>query len=167
MWKALVVGLGLCLAACGGKTGNYKIDYAGPIAIELVNQTPRPIEEILIYPRGATNRGTSWGALTPGAAMTIKIKEGSFELVALSAKRNLNAHTRERPEATSLLELRQDLPSTPRKIIFHDEGAEPPGVDKPGILGVTFQIGKPMPEQQAGSAEGSGAGSDQPEAPAP
>ena len=165
MWKALVVGLGLCLAACGGKTGNYKIDYAGPIGIELVNQTSRPIEEILIYPRGATNRGTSWGALTPGAAMTIKIKEGSFELVALSAKRNLNAHTRERPEATSLLELRQDLPSTPRKIIFHDEGSEPPGVNKPGILGVVFQIGKPEPEKAAGSDEGSAEA--QPEAPAP
>ena len=100
MWRALVAVIGLCLAACGGKTGNYKTDYAGPIAIQLVNQTSRPIEQIFIYPRGNAKRGTSWGSLTPGEAMTIKIKEGSFELAAgrtRSCDRRETAPARYRP----------------------------------------------------------------------
>src|SRR5687767_16042362 len=110
------------LAACGGKTGNYKVDYAGPIAIELVNRTSRPIENIYIFPRGSTSRGTSWTSLAPGAKTTVKLKEGNFELVAVSAKRRIDATTTEVPEATSLLELREDLAQTTRRLIFHDDG---------------------------------------------
>ena len=133
------------LAACGGKTGNYQTDYAGPIQIQLVNQTSRPIEQIYIFPRGATNRGTSWAAIAPGAATTVKLKEGMFELVAQSAKRRIDNHWAETPESSTLLELREDLASTPRKLIFHDEGTNPMGTDQPGTLGVTFMIGKPEP----------------------
>jgi hypothetical protein len=135
----------LFLVACGGKTGNYKIDYAGPIQIQLVNQTSRPIEQIYIFPRGATNRGTSWTALAPGATTTVKLKEGMFELVAQSAKRRIDNHWAETPESSTLLELREDLASTPRKLIFHDEGTTPMGTDQPGTLGVAFMIGKPEP----------------------
>jgi hypothetical protein len=133
------------LAACGGKTGDYKVDYAGPIQIQLVNQTSRPIEQIYIFPRGATNRGSSWTSLQPGAVTTVKLKEGMFELVAQSAKRRIDNHWAETPESTTLLELREDLPSTPRKLIFHDEGSTPMGTDQPGTLGITFMIGKPEP----------------------
>jgi hypothetical protein len=133
------------LLACGGKTGNYKVDYAGPIQIQLINQTSRPIEQIFIYPRGETNRGTSWASLAPGAATTVKLEEGNFELVALSAKRRIDAKFSETPEATTQLELREDLASTPRKLIFHDDGQTPMGVDQPGTLGVAFMISAPEP----------------------
>ncbi|HEU4613829.1 MAG TPA: hypothetical protein VFS15_17170, partial [Kofleriaceae bacterium] len=50
-------------------------------------------------------------------------------------------------EATSQLELREDLASTPRKLIFHDSGETPMGVDQPGTLGVAFMISAPEPAQ--------------------
>jgi len=145
MTRMFVIGLCLAMAGCGGKTGNYKVDYAGPIALQLVNQTSRPIEQIFIFPRGDGNRGTSWGSLAPGAATTVKLKEGNFELVAVSAKRRIDEKFSERPEATTQLELREDLASTPRKLIFHDDGQTPLGVDQPGTLGVTFMISAPEP----------------------
>jgi hypothetical protein len=138
MWRTLLIAL--AVAACGGKTGNYKVDYAGPIQIQLVNQTSRPIEQIYIFPRGETKRGTSWATIAPGAATTVKLKEGMFELVAISAKRRIDNRWVETPESTTLLELREDLASTPRKLVFHDDGQTPMGVDQPGTLGVTFML---------------------------
>jgi len=138
--------LALALVAC--KTGNYKTDYAGPFELQLVNQTSRPIEQVFIFPRGAANHGTSWTSLQPGGTTTVKIKEGMFELVAVSAERRIDARTRERPQATTLLELKEKLKSTPRKLIFHDESETPMGVDQPGTLGVAFQIGQPDPVKE-------------------
>ena len=138
----------IILTACGGKTGNNKVDYAGPINIQLVNQTSRPIESIFIYPMGATNPGTSWASLAPGASTTVKIKEGKFELLARSARRRVDAHSTEVPEATSQLELREDLASTPRKLIFYDESEAPAGALSQGVLAVTFMLGKPEPVQE-------------------
>jgi hypothetical protein len=152
MWRILVLGLVLQVG-CGGKTGNYKLDYAGPIAIQLVNQTSRPIEQIYIFPRGATNRGPSWTSLAPGAQTKVILKEGNFELVAVSAKRRIDAKYSETPEATTQLELREDLASTPRKLIFHDASETPAGIDQPGTLGVAFQISAPQPEQPAEASE--------------
>jgi hypothetical protein len=143
----------LVLVACGGSTGNYKIDYAGPIQIQLVNLTSRPIEQIYIFPRGNPNRGTSWTSLAPGANTTVKLKEGNFELVAVSAKRRIDAKFSETPEATTQLELREDLASTPRKLIFHDDGQTPMGVDQPGTLGVTFMISAPEKPKEEPSVE--------------
>ena len=151
MWRMLLIGL--AVAACGGKTGNYKVDYAGPIQIQLVNQTSRQIDSIFIYPRGETNRGPSWTTIAPGAATTVKLKEGMFELVAVSAKRRIDNRWVETPESTTLLELREDLESTPRKLIFHDEGQTPMGVEAKGTLGVTFMIGKPEPAKPEGEGE--------------
>jgi len=136
MWKTLVIAV--ALAACGGKTGVYKNDYAGSITLTLVNASPRPIESLFIYPMGTTDRGTSWTAIAPGATTTVKIRSGNFELVAVSAKRNIEEHLRERPEATTMLELKGD-----QKLVFHDEGQAPPGVDAKGTLGVTFMISEP------------------------
>lgn len=149
MPRTLVLALVIALAACGGKTGNLQMDYAGPIAIQLVNQTSRPIEQIYIYPLGTSNRGTSWMSLAPGTATTVKLKEGNFELVAVSARRRIDAKLSETPEATAQLELREDLASTPRTLIFHDANQTPMGVDQPGTLGVTFMISAPEPEQPA------------------
>ena len=78
----------------------------------------------------------------------MKLKEGMFELVAISAKRRIDNRWVETPESSTLLELREDLASTPRKLIFHDEGSTPMGVDQPGTLGVTFMIGKPEPPKE-------------------
>jgi hypothetical protein len=161
----LALFLVLALAACGGKTGNYKIDYAGPIAIQLVNQTSRPIEQILIYPLGSANHGTSWTSLAPGAQTTVKLKEGNFELVAVSARRRIDAKYSETPQATAQLELREDLASTPRTLIFHDASETPMGVGQPGTLGVTFMLSAPEP---AKPAEGEAApATDEPAPPSP
>ena len=138
-----VIVLGLLVAACGGKTGNHR--YSGPIAIELVNQTSRPIEQIFIFPMGTQERGSSWGALEPGAKTTVRLREGHFELVAVSARRRIDAKFTEVPEATAQLELREDLASTPRKLVFHDASETPMGVDQPGTLGVTFMLSAPEP----------------------
>jgi len=154
MWRTLLIAL--AVAACGGKTGNYKVDYAGPIQIQLVNQTSRPIEQIYIFPRGETKRGTSWATIAPGAATTVKLKEGMFELVAISAKRRIDNRWVETPESTTLLELREDLASTPRKLIFHDDGQTPMGVDQPGTLGVTFMLTGAAAVKPAGEGEGEG-----------
>jgi hypothetical protein len=143
MWQRLVLfGLAF-LASCGGKTGNYQTDYAGPIAIQLVNQTSRPIEQVYLYPRGATSRGTSWATIAPGASTTVKLKEGLYELAAVSAKRRIDNRWVETPQSTTMLELREDLASTPRTIIFHDSGDTPAGVDRPGMLGIAFMISAP------------------------
>jgi hypothetical protein len=130
------------LAACGGKTGVYKNDYAGPITLTLVNASPRPIESIFIHPTTDPNRGTSWtGPIAPGASTTVKIAEGHFELIAISQKRNIDARTREVPEAMTMLEIRGD-----QKLVFHDAGQTVGGLDQPGTLGVTFMISAPDPQ---------------------
>lgn len=136
MLKTLVIAV--AIAACGGKTGVYKNDYAGSITLTLVNASPRQIESVFIYPMGTTERGASWTSIAPGATTTVKIRSGNFELVAVSAKRNIEEHLRERPEATTMLELKGD-----QKLVFHDEGQAPPGVDAKGTLGVTFMISAP------------------------
>ena len=92
-------------------------------------------------------------SLAPGAATTVKLKEGNFELVAVSARRRIDAKFSETPQATAQLELREDLASTPRKLIFHDASQTPMGVDQPGTLGVTFVISAPEPEKPAEGAE--------------
>jgi hypothetical protein len=169
MWQRLLCfGVaGLVLVGCGGKTGNYQTDYAGPIAIQLVNQTSRPIEQIYIYPRGATKRGTSWTTIAPGAATTVKLKEGLFELVAISGKRRIDNRWVETPESTTMLELREDLASTPRKLIFHDASDTPMGVDQPGTLGIAFMISAPAKSEGEGEGEPSVAPADDAAPPTP
>jgi hypothetical protein len=142
MLKMLVIAV--ALAACGGTTGVSRNDYAGSITLTLVNASPRPIESVFIYPMGTTNRGTSWTSIAPGASSTVKIRSGNFELVAVSAKRNIEEHLRERPEATTMLELKAD-----QKLVFHDEGNPPPGLDAKGTLGVTFMISEPDKKSDA------------------
>lgn len=77
-------------------------------------------------------------------------RKGNFELVAVSARRRIDATYTETPQATAQLELREDLASTPRKLIFHDADQTPAGVAQPGTLGVTFMLSAPEPAQPAG-----------------
>lgn len=139
----------LALVACGGNTGVYKHDYAGSITLTLVNASPRPIESVFIHPVTKPDRGSSWaGPIAPGASTTVKIAEGHFELIAVSQKRNIDAHNREVPEAMTMLEVRSD-----QKLIFHDAGETVGGLG-PGTIEVTFMISAP----DAGSGSGSGEG---------
>ncbi len=149
---ALLVGVG----ACGGNTGVYKHDYAGSITLTLVNSSPRLIESVFIHPVTKPERGSSWtGPIAPGASTTVKIAEGHFELIAVSQKRNIDQHTRELPEAMTMLEIRSD-----QKLVFHDDGQAVGGLDAPGTLGVTFMI------SAADAGSGSGEPTTEP-APAP
>jgi hypothetical protein len=136
----------LLLLGCGAKTGNYQTDYAGPITLRLVNQTPRQIEQVFLFPRGATNRGPSWTSLAPGASTPVKIQTGAFELVAISAKRRIDAKFSERPEATTLLELREDRGDV--TLIFHDDGQPPAGINGNTMIGVAFMISAATPEPE-------------------
>jgi hypothetical protein len=127
------------LAACGGKTGVYKHDYAGSITLTLVNASPRTIESVYIHPVAKPERGASWTApIAPGKSVTVKIAEGHFELIAVSEKRKIDERTRETPEAMTMLELRGD-----QRLVFHDADQTVPGLDSPGTLGVTFMISGP------------------------
>jgi hypothetical protein len=141
--------LGL-VAACGGKTGNYQQDLAGPIVVELVNQSPRAIERLHIYPHGRVDRGPSWASIEPGASTTVRLRAGVFELHAVSAKRQIDEQTREVAEASTMLELRTDRPSL--KIVFHDRHAPPPGLGARHVLGVAFHIttARPSADEAAG-----------------
>lgn len=135
--------------ACGGKTGVYKHDYSGSITLTLVNASPRPIESVFIHPVTNPERGASWtSAIAPGASTTVKIAEGHFELIAVSQKRNIDAKTREVPEAMTMLEIRSD-----QKLVFHDAGETVPGLDAAGTLGVTFMISTPEPDTNGASTE--------------
>jgi hypothetical protein len=127
----------LAVASCGGKTGVYKNDYSGSLTLTLVNASPRPIESIYIFPMGMQNRGTSWTSLAVGASSTVKIREGNFQLVAVSARRRIDAKFTEVPEATTMVELRGN-----QTLVFHDDGQPAPGTNAKDALPVTFTLGK-------------------------
>lgn len=137
MVRTIVLALALIVsAACGGKTGVYKHDYAGSITLTLVNASPRPIEQILIHPVTLPDRGTSWTpAIPPGETTTLRIAEGHYEIIAISAERRIDAKTRETPEAMSMLEISKD-----QKLVFYDQGQTVAGLEAMGTLGITFMI---------------------------
>jgi hypothetical protein len=103
-------------------------------SIQIVNHTARPIEELYVYPQGAKDRGASRGALQPNGETKLQVKQGFVEVYAVSAKYQLDEHTRDRPSASQDVEVR----TTPVQIIFYDAGHMPPGLDRPGVFGVAF-----------------------------
>jgi hypothetical protein len=123
--RALTLVLVLGLVACGG---------ANLQTIQIVNRSPRPIEELYVYPTGAA-RGASRGVLAPNASTAVKIKAGHVSVTAISSKLQVDEHTRDQPSATQELEL-----DGPTEVVFHDEGQEPPGLNKQGTIGVVFLI---------------------------
>jgi hypothetical protein len=125
------------LAACGG---SYQ-------QVQLVNKTSRPIAEVFIFPTGSANHGASRGTLAPDATMSVKVKSGNVDVLAVSTKVRVNETQSETRTATQTLELKK-----PVSLVFHDSNETPPGLDQPGTIGVVFQI-TPEPEAPAPPAE--------------
>jgi len=123
-----LAGLVLTLGACGGPALQ---------TVRLVNRTSRPIDQIYLYPPGATAHGTSRGSLAPNASTQLRIKPGGVEVMGVSAKLKVDEKTRDQPSASLAVEVRG-----PTEVIFYDEGARPPGLDRPGVFGIGFVIPK-------------------------
>ena len=139
--KALAL---ILLAACGG----------APLqTVTVMNRSSRPIQELYVYPVGSANHGASRGSVAPNGQTEVKVKQGGVEVLALSSKLQVDEHTRDQPSASGDVELHG-----PVQVIFYDEGAAPPGLDRPGVFGFAFVIPK-------GQAKPADQGSDAPPAP--
>ena len=114
----------LVVAACGG--ASYQ-------NVHIVNQSPRPIEAVYIYPTGSQNRGASRGTVAPNASIDVKVKSGNVDVLAIGAKEKVNDKESERKEATQTLELR-----APTELVFHDSNQ--PVATKPGTIDVEFRV---------------------------
>ncbi len=114
--------LALLLAGCGGATA---------VNLKLTNGTDRPIDQVFVYQLGAGDHGVSRGIILPHATMTVKVS-GNIEVQAVSAVINVDAHTHERRQATTGVELK-----SLDEVVFYDEGQKPP-IPAKG-LGVQFQ----------------------------
>ena len=121
----------VALAACGGA--------AQLQTVELVNHTSRQIEAVYVHTAG-TPRGASRGALAPNGVTHVQIQAGNVEVYAVSAKIQVDEHTRDVPEASQQLELRG-----PAKVVFYDGDDKPADLDTPGVYGIAFSIPKPKP----------------------
>jgi hypothetical protein len=133
-----LVGL-VVFAACG----------ASMQTVQLVNKTPRTIEQIFIFSPGK-DHGTSKAKLAPNASTTLQLPAGNHEVYAVSEKIIHDDNTRETPEASLTIELRGAL-----ELVFYDSNAAPPGLDKPNTRGITFMI-RPPPKKEE-PAEGDAA----------
>ncbi len=121
----------LCVvAACGA---SYQ-------QVQLVNRTSRPIASVFIFPTGSANHGASRGTLAPDATLSVKVRSGNVDVLAVSAKIKVNEQQSETRTATQTLELKK-----PVSLVFHDSNHTPPGLDEPGTIGVVFQV-TPEPE---------------------
>ncbi len=121
--------LAVTVAACGG----------APLhRVQLVNKSPRTIAEIYIFPTGAANHGASRGSLAPNASTSVQIKAGNVDVLAVSEKIRVDDTQTETRTATQTLELKGPL-----ELVFHDSDAPPPGLDRPGTLGLTFRTPPP------------------------
>jgi len=114
----------LLLTACGG--ASYQ-------TVHIVNQSPRAIEAVYIYPSGSQNRGASRGTLAPNSAIDVKVKAGNVDVLAVGAKEKVNERESERKEASQTLELR-----APTELVFHDSNQ--PVATKPGSIDVVFRV---------------------------
>ena len=72
-------------------------------------------------------------------------------MLALSSKLQVDEHTRDQPSASGDVELTAQRPV---QVIFYDEGAAPPGLDRPGVFGFAFVIpkGQAKPADQGSDA---------------
>jgi hypothetical protein len=109
--------------------------------VSLVNKTDRAIEAIYIYPLGASDHGASHGGLAPNATTQVAVKPGHVEVMALSAKVKIDEHTRDQPTASHGIEL-----GGPIQVIFYDAASPPPGIDRPGVVGISFVLPAPKPQ---------------------
>jgi hypothetical protein len=100
--------------------------------LELVNSTPRQIEAVYVYSPGAA-RGQPRAQLAPNAHASVQVPQGRVEVYAVSAKYQVDEHTRDRPEASQELEIHG-----PAKVIFYDQDDRPAEVSRPDVFGVEF-----------------------------
>lgn len=121
------VAIVLALAACGG--ASYQ-------TVQLANKTARPIEEIYIFPMGATNHGASRGSLAPNATTEVRVKTGRIEVLGVSSKIQLDERTRDQLSASITIELAAE----PARVWFYDADAPPAGLDQPNVRGVAFKL---------------------------
>ena len=124
----LRLALTLALVACGSHPVH---------TVSLVNRTDRVIEEVYIFPTGAADHGASRARLAPNASTDVSVRAGNIDVLAISAKIQIDDHTRERRTATQSLELRG-----PMQLVFHDSNQTPAGLDRPNTLGVMFRVQK-------------------------
>ncbi len=125
------------MAACGG---------ASMQTVQLVNKTPRTIEQIFIFTPGQ-DKGASKAKLAPNAATTLQLPAGNHEIYAISERIVHDDNTRETPEASLTIELRNAL-----EIVFYDSNAAPPGLGKANTRGITFMIRPPPKKDDADDA---------------
>ncbi len=133
MLRLLVIVLSL--VGCGG---------AATHQVTLVNKTPRTIAELYLFPAGAANRGASRGSLAPNASMTIQVKAGNVEVLAISEKVRVNQTESETKQAGSTIQLVR-----PVSLIFHDSDQAAPPFEAKDQIGVAFRVTKepePAPE---------------------
>ena len=116
--SSVVLVCAVVMAACGSPM----------YAVRLVNHTPRAIEEIYVYPVGATEHGASRGAIAAGGDSRVRVPGGAIEVLAVSAKVQLDAKTRERRTASSALEVHGPL-----EVVIYE--GEPPALPA-GTIGV-------------------------------
>jgi hypothetical protein len=118
--------------------------------VQLVNRTPRAIEEVYIYPTGAADHGKSRLSLQPNASASVQVPQGNIEVMAVSEKFQLDSHTRDRPSANVDVELK-----APAQVVFYDDGTKPGELGRPGVFGCVFQLPKsnmpgPVPAEVVG-----------------
>jgi hypothetical protein len=101
--------------------------------LELRNDTPRVIEALYVYPSGAENHGPSRGSLAPNASTTLHVKPGHVAVLAESAMVKLDETTRDKPTASSELEL-----TRPLHVVFYDRGNAPAELSRQDVIGVEF-----------------------------
>jgi len=123
MHRLVILTLG-ALVGCGG---------ARMYTVHLVNETDRAVEEIYIYKLGAKDHGASRGALAPHADTRVQVRGGNVEVLGVSAKVQVDEHTRERRTASAAIELK-----SPVDVVFYDSGKRPQLVARPDVIGVEF-----------------------------
>lgn len=106
--------------------------------LELENDTPRVIEALYVYPSGAANHGPSRGSLAPNASTTLHVKPGNVAVLAESAMVKLDETTRDKPTASSEVEL-----TRPLHVVFYDRGHAPAELSRQDVIGVEFILLQP------------------------
>jgi hypothetical protein len=105
-------------------------------SLKIVNRTDRPVEEIYVYPLGAPDHGASRGALAASATTTVAVPAGHFEITAVSAKVQIDEHTRERRTGSSALEVTaKRVP----EVVLYDTANRPAELTGEGVVGVEFK----------------------------
>jgi hypothetical protein len=104
-------------------------------SVQLVNHTSRAIEQVYIYPLGASDHGASKATLAPNATATVSVQQGNVEVLAVSAKVQIDEHTRDRPSVSYGIELKG-----PVEVVFYDVDNKPAGLDRPGVVAVPFTL---------------------------